>query len=155
MPKIQSNSNRFASQTCFHVSLGGCAVVFVGQPLDTVKVKMQTFPGLYSNAWFCFRETLFKDGIRRGLYAGTNPALIANVAENSVLFCAYGFCQRLVSHVTGRGQPTPESPPLVPLDFAVAGFLAAFFSSFTLCPTELIKCKLQALRETGSGDLKM
>lgn len=30
---------------------------------------------------------------------------------------------------------------------ASAGFLAAFFSSFTLCPTELIKCKLQALHE--------
>ena len=33
------------------------------------------------------------------------------------------------------------------LDKALAGFAAAFFSSFTLCPTELIKCKLQALRE--------
>lgn len=29
----------------------------------------------------------------------------------------------------------------------MAGFFAAFFSSFTLCPTELIKCRLQALRE--------
>ena len=30
---------------------------------------------------------------------------------------------------------------------ATAGFLAAFFSSFTLCPTELVKCQLQAARE--------
>lgn len=30
---------------------------------------------------------------------------------------------------------------------ACAGFFAAFFSSLTLCPTELIKCKLQAVRE--------
>ena len=30
---------------------------------------------------------------------------------------------------------------------ACAGFFAAFFSSLTLCPTELIKCKLQAIRE--------
>jgi len=30
---------------------------------------------------------------------------------------------------------------------ACAGFFAAFFSSLTLCPTELIKCKLQAMRE--------
>jgi solute carrier family 25 ornithine transporter 2/15 len=30
---------------------------------------------------------------------------------------------------------------------ASAGFFAAFFSSFTLCPTELIKCQLQAMRE--------
>lgn len=36
------------------------------------------------------------------------------------------------------------------LDKATSGFFAAFFSSFALCPTELIKCKLQALRETNS-----
>lgn len=30
---------------------------------------------------------------------------------------------------------------------ATAGFLAAFFSSFTLCPTELIKVQMQAARE--------
>lgn len=33
---------------------------------------------------------------------------------------------------------------------ACAGFFAAFFSSLTLCPTELIKCKLQAMREVQS-----
>lgn len=30
---------------------------------------------------------------------------------------------------------------------ALSGFFAAFFSSLTLCPTELIKCRLQAIRE--------
>jgi solute carrier family 25 (mitochondrial ornithine transporter) member 2/15 len=35
---------------------------------------------------------------------------------------------------------------------ATAGFLAAFFSSFTLCPTELIKCKLQALHEMQQAE---
>ena len=74
-------------------SAGGCANVLVGQPLDTVKVKLQTFPHLYRNAFTCFKTTLAKDGIRRGLYAGTLPALAANVAENSVLFCGYGVCQ--------------------------------------------------------------
>ncbi|CAG2175185.1 unnamed protein product, partial [Oppiella nova] len=57
-------------------------------------------------------------------------------------FCAYGFCQQTVCHVR-------QSQTLTPIDNALAGFFAAFFSSFTLCPTELIKCKLQALRETG------
>jgi len=71
--------------------------VIVGQPLDTVKVKMQTFPNLYSNALKCFTQTLQKDGWRHGLYAGTVPALAANVAENSVLFCAYGFLSTICS----------------------------------------------------------
>merc|ERR1712107_19259 len=49
--------------------------VYVGQPLDTVKVKMQTFPHLYPNLIECTKQTLLKDGVARGLYAGTVPLL--------------------------------------------------------------------------------
>ena len=35
-------------------SLGATASVYVGQPLDTLKVKMQTFPQLYPNLKICF-----------------------------------------------------------------------------------------------------
>lgn len=41
--------------------------------------------------------------------------------------------------------------PLSPIQNAFAGCFAGFFSSFTLCPTELIKCKLQAARETQAA----
>ena len=58
---------------------GGIASVYVGQPLDTVKVKMQTTPDLYKNAYECFKTTYKKDGIYRGLYAGTVPSLAAQV----------------------------------------------------------------------------
>ncbi|CAH2063379.1 unnamed protein product, partial [Iphiclides podalirius] len=126
-------------------SLGGVAVVYVGQPLDTVKVKMQTFPHLYKGMYDCLKQTLKNDGIVRGLYAGTTPAIMANVAENSVLFAAYGYCQKFVCHVTG----TESAEQLTTMGNATAGFLAAFFSSFTLCPAELIKCQLQAMREVN------
>ena len=42
---------------------GGIANVYVGQPLDTIKVKMQMFPHLYKNAFKCGLETFKKDGI--------------------------------------------------------------------------------------------
>jgi len=128
-------------------SLGGSANVFVGQSLDTVKVKMQTFPHLYKNMVTCFKSTFKQDGIR-GLYAGTVPALAANVAENSVLFAGYGICQKAV----GWAIDTPNVEDLNPLANATAGFFAAFFSSLTLCPTELVKCRLQALQEMQSQD---
>lgn len=124
-------------------SLGGVALVYVGQPLDTVKVKMQTFPALYKGMVNCFLRTLRTDGIARGLYAGTIPAVVANVAENSVLFAAYGGCQKGIAHLTG----VQSVKNLSSFSNACAGFFAAFFSSLTLCPTELIKCKLQAMRE--------
>ncbi|EEC05769.1 carnitine-acylcarnitine carrier protein, putative [Ixodes scapularis] len=125
---------------------GGAATVAVGQPLDTVKVKMQSFPELYPGSVGCFSKTFAQDGVR-GLYAGTLPALVANVAENSVLFCAYGLCQKLVQRAAQVGRVQE----LNPLHNACAGFLAAFFSSLALCPTELVKCRLQALRESGQG----
>uniref|UniRef100_A0A182MFD3 Mitochondrial ornithine transporter n=1 Tax=Anopheles culicifacies TaxID=139723 RepID=A0A182MFD3_9DIPT len=130
--------------------LGGVALVYVSQPMDTVKVKMQTFPGLYKGLVNCTVQTFKRDGIVRGLYAGTIPAVVANVAENSVLFAAYGACQQVV----GSAMHKPSVAELSTLENATAGFLAAFFSSFTLCPTELIKCKLQALRETAGNDGK-
>uniref|UniRef100_A0A2M4AS42 Putative mitochondrial ornithine transporter 1 n=1 Tax=Anopheles triannulatus TaxID=58253 RepID=A0A2M4AS42_9DIPT len=126
--------------------LGGVALVYVSQPMDTVKVKMQTFPGLYRGMVDCTVQTFRRDGVVRGLYAGTLPAVVANVAENSVLFAAYGACQQVVGYAVRK----PAITELSMLENASAGFLAAFFSSFTLCPTELIKCKLQALRETQS-----
>ncbi|XP_015930559.1 mitochondrial ornithine transporter 1 [Parasteatoda tepidariorum] len=123
-------------------SAGGAACVLVGQPLDTIKVKMQTFPHLYKNSIVCFKQTILNERIR-GLYAGTVPALVANIAENSVLFCAYGVCQNGVRMFTRKD----SIASLNPLENATAGFFAALFSSVTLCPTELIKCKLQAMRE--------
>ncbi|KAK0042776.1 mitochondrial ornithine transporter 1 [Biomphalaria pfeifferi] len=107
---------------------------------------MQTFPTLYKNGLDCFLKTYKQDGIARGLYAGTVPSLAANISENAVLFCFYGVCQKLVAKVMGG----KEISSLNPLENAVSGGLAAFFSSFALCPTELIKCRLQAMREMAT-----
>lgn len=62
-----------------YLTPGGTASVYVGQPLDTVKVKMQTFPTLHTNAYRCFVTTLRQEGIPHGLYAGTVPSLAAQV----------------------------------------------------------------------------
>lgn len=51
---------------CLHLFLGGVALVYVSQPLDTVKVKMQTFPTVYKGMRECLLETLRKDGFVRG-----------------------------------------------------------------------------------------
>jgi len=45
---------------------------------------MQMFPNLYKTALSCGLQTLKKDGIAKGLYAGTVPALSANISGNSL-----------------------------------------------------------------------
>ena len=72
-----------------------------------------------------------------GLYAGTVPSLAANIAENSILFMAYGGCQKLVAKAAG----VPRTEDLSVLHNGLSGFLAAFWSSLALCPTELVKCR--------------
>ena len=108
---------------------------------------MQAFPELYPSTVQCFMKTLRQDGVVRGLYAGTVPALTANIAENSVLFCAYGLCQQFIQKLVVKDNVND----LTALENASAGFFAAFFSSLTLCPTELVKCRLQALRESSQN----
>lgn len=76
----------FETKLKFLIFLGGTAGVYVSQPLDTVKVKMQTFPQLYNNMVDCFIKTYKRDGIARGLYAGSVPTVLANCSENAVLF---------------------------------------------------------------------
>lgn len=126
-------------------SVGGTAVVYVGQPLDTVKVKMQTFPQMYKGMLDCFIKTYRNEGVFRGLYAGTVPAITANVAENSILFLFYGYCQKIMAVLTNTGNVEELST----LSNAMAGCFASFFSAFGLCPTELIKVKLQCAREVA------
>ena len=45
--------------------------------------------------------TTYKQVGLRGLYRGTTPALVANIAENSMLFMSYGFCQQVVCFAAG------------------------------------------------------
>jgi len=124
-------------------SLGAALSVVVSQPFDTVKVKMQAFPHIYNGMTDCTVRTLKGDGIIHGLYAGTLPAVVACVAENSVLFAAYGGCQKFVTKILGHDNPKELST----MGNALSGCFASFFSTFTLTPTELVKCKLQALNE--------
>ncbi|XP_058490282.1 solute carrier family 25 member 15a [Solea solea] len=121
---------------------GGTACVLSGQPFDTAKVKMQTFPSMYRSFVHCFASIYRQVGLR-GLYKGTTPALIANISENAVLFLSYGLCQdavRLMSRMD-------KGAELSDIQMASAGSLASIFSAMALCPTELVKCRMQAMHE--------
>ncbi|XP_070762274.1 solute carrier family 25 member 15a [Enoplosus armatus] len=123
-------------------AIGGTACVLSGQPFDTTKVKMQTFPTMYRGFIHCFTSTFRQVGLR-GLYKGTTPALIANISENAVLFLSYGLCQDVVRFVSKMD----KGADLSDLQKASAGSLASIFSAMAICPTELVKCRLQAMHE--------
>ena len=114
---------------------GGTALVYSSQPFDTCKTKLQSFPKQYNNSLItCFKQTYKNEGIFRGLYRGTTPNIAVNALENGILFLSYEKLKKIYK---------PETTT----HFALCGSVAAFISSFALCPTELIKVRLQASHE--------
>ena len=61
-------------------------------PLDSLKVKMQTFPHLYDSGLQCARQVTRQDGLR-GLYRGLTPGVTLSMTEASIRYMTYGVCQ--------------------------------------------------------------
>ncbi|KAM7491081.1 hypothetical protein LguiA_034002 [Lonicera macranthoides] len=123
-------------------TVGGAAQLIVGHPFDTIKVKLQSqptpLPGQlpkYSGAIDAVKQTIAAEG-PRGLYKGMGAPLATVAAFNALLFSVRGQMEVLL-----RSQP---GAPLTVNQQIVAGAGAGVAVSFLACPTELIKCRLQA-----------
>ncbi|XP_003341753.1 mitochondrial carnitine/acylcarnitine carrier protein isoform X1 [Monodelphis domestica] len=129
---------------------GGMCLVFVGHPLDTVKVRLQTQPkgqqgqpSLYSGTFDCFRKTLVKEGIQ-GLYRGMAAPIIGVTPMFAVCFFGFGLGKKLQ-------QKNPDDVLTYPQLFA-AGMLSGVFTTGIMTPGERIKCLLQI--QASSGETK-
>ncbi|KAI5937414.1 mitochondrial carnitine/acylcarnitine carrier protein isoform X1 [Manis javanica] len=126
---------------------GGMCLVFVGHPLDTVKVRLQTqppsLPGqppMYSGTFDCFRKTLMREGIT-GLYRGMAAPIIGVTPMFAVCFFGFGLGKKLQ-------QKCPEDVLSYPQLFA-AGMLSGVFTTGIMTPGERIKCLLQVQASSG------
>ncbi|XP_011097444.1 mitochondrial carnitine/acylcarnitine carrier-like protein [Sesamum indicum] len=133
-------------------TVGGAAQLICGHPFDTIKVKLQSQPAplpgqppKYSGAIDAVKQTLAAEG-PRGLYKGMGAPLATVAAFNAVLFTVRGQMETLLRSAPGV--------PLTVSQQVVCGAGAGVAVSFLACPTELIKCRLQAqstLATTGAG----
>ncbi|XVE65290.1 hypothetical protein DITRI_Ditri07aG0169000 [Diplodiscus trichospermus] len=133
-------------------TIGGAAQLIVGHPFDTVKVKLQSQPAplpgqppKYAGAIDAVKQTIAAEG-PRGLYKGMGAPLATVAAFNAVLFTVRGQMEALL-----RSQP---GAPLTVSQQVICGAGAGVAVSFLACPTELIKCRLQAqsaLADSGSA----
>ncbi|XP_039258875.1 mitochondrial basic amino acids transporter-like [Styela clava] len=71
----------------FSGCLGGVAGVLVGQPFDTVKVRLQTQSGtsLYRGVWHCL-TSIVKNESPRGLFKGMSSPLLGLSFINAIVF---------------------------------------------------------------------
>lgn len=56
---------------------------------------------------------------------------------------AYGQCQKLICLLRSKA----DHEQLSSVENMAAGSLSAVFASLVLCPTELVKCRIQTLNE--------
>ncbi|KAH7285188.1 hypothetical protein KP509_33G017100 [Ceratopteris richardii] len=117
----------------------GVATVIVGHPFDTVKVKLQTQhtevnTTKYKNAADCILRILKTEG-PKGFYKGASSSFVGFALESSVLFGAYS---QMRTALQGREAGKPELSSIIP-----AAVVAGSCISMILCPTELVKCRLQ------------
>lgn len=127
----------------FAGTMGGTAQILVGHPFDTVKVKLQFMrppapgqPPQYTGAIDVVRKVFAREG-PLGLYAGIQAPLPFVAVFNAALFAANGTMRKIV----GKGRPDDELS--IP-EIGLAGMGAGVAVSFVACPTELVKCRLQA-----------
>ncbi len=64
--------------------IGSLMCVYIGQPFDTVKTRIQTRPEQYRGVLDCFKQTLRQEGLR-AYWNGATAAAVSAVVENSVV----------------------------------------------------------------------
>lgn len=131
-------------------TMAGFSARIIEHPFDTVKVMLQTQSTAvsgktyYRGAIHCLIDTFQNKGIR-GLYKGLSSPLLGTMAENAVLFWAYGNIKRALGE-------TPENE-LSLLYLALAGGSAGAFTPLVNTPVELVKCRLQ-VQNSSSGNFR-
>jgi solute carrier family 25 carnitine/acylcarnitine transporter 20/29 len=117
------------------------AGVMVGQPFDTIKVRMQTQTQLATTTLFrspleCVRHTFVNAGIK-GMYRGMGYPLLAVGAQKSMAFGVYGT---IVQHLQGQ-----KSRPSLS-EVCIAGMMGGAANSLILTPVDQFKIAMQIQR---------
>jgi ornithine carrier protein len=126
-------------------SFAGVIGKVVEYPFDTIKVRLQCqeISGTqFRGASDCLAHIARHEGLA-SIYRGISAPLVGSVAENAVLFAAYGGIQKLLKN--------GSDAPLTVSQLTVAGALAGTVVSFVMTPVELVKCRMQVQRGVTLG----
>ncbi|KAI8071687.1 mitochondrial carrier domain-containing protein [Gongronella butleri] len=130
---------------CASGTVGGILQVLVGQPFDTVKVRLQTQSitnPVYSGMMDCVRQTKEKEGLK-GFYKGTMTPLVGIGACVSIQFVVLQAMKRFYS---------PNGESLSNTQFYISGAASGLANSVVSGPVEHIRTRLQVqTSSSGSG----
>jgi len=142
---------RAISRDIFSATIGSIACCYTGQPLDTIKVRMQTNPDKFRSVVGSTISIFKNEGIT-AFWKGAVPTAMGMAAENAMAFGVNEALKRafptdpVIANLDGR-------PDLVK-PFAM-GMLTGCCSALVLLPSEIVKAKTQVVvgGGTSSGDI--
>ncbi|KAF8926605.1 mitochondrial carrier domain-containing protein [Dissophora ornata] len=148
-----STDSMRAVKDCASGTIGGFLQVFVGQPFDTVKVRLQTMPAplpgqapLYTGTLDCVKKTLAKEGVK-GFYKGTTTPLVGVGACVSIQFVTL---QAMKRYYTDKNGPSANGF-LTNSQLYIAGAASGITNSVISGPVEHIRTRLQV--QTGAAPI--
>ena len=125
-------------------TIAGAVGVFVGHPLDLVKVRLQTQTPVngvlpYRGTIHCLSTIVRSEG-PRALFKGMTSPMLGDSSTNAIVFGAYGGLQRLF---LDDGQTDADFDRLSLWAIALAGAATGLIAGAIIAPVELIKVRLQ------------
>jgi solute carrier family 25 carnitine/acylcarnitine transporter 20/29 len=129
--------NDFISGSC-----AGIVQVLVGQPLDMMKVRMQTNSKEYFNLIQTFKKITVEES-PFAFYKGTLSPLLGISFVVAVQFCSNNFARNyfILQNSKNKSNKNPEN--LTHIQNLKSGMFAGFSNSFVVSPIEMIRIKMQ------------
>lgn len=140
---------RAVARDVFSATVGSVFCCYTGQPLDTIKVRMQTSPAAYPGILKTIAKTSSEEGLR-AFWKGAVPTALGMAAENAVAFGVNEALKRAFPDPT-VGSVEPGARPDLSRSFLM-GTATGCCSALVLLPSEVIKARTQvAVGAQSSG----
>jgi len=131
---------RAVARDLFGASIGSVCCCYIGQPFDTLKVRMQTSPDQFSSVLGSTNQILRNEGIA-AFWKGSVPTAFGMILENCMAFGINEALKRAFPDTNNDGATESLFKP-----FAM-GAITGCCSATVLLPSEIIKAKTQISTE--------
>lgn len=143
---------RAVTRDLYSATIGSVFCCYTGQPFDTVKVRMQTNPGVYSGIFRTVAKTSSEEGVR-AFWKGAVPTAMGMALENAMAFGVNEALKRAFPDPSKGSGADSEARPDLSRPFTM-GAITGCCSALVLLPSEVVKAKTQvAIGSTSSGDI--
>jgi len=126
--------------------IAGFMQVIVTNPLEVVKVKLQT-----SSKNYTLSDVLEEVGDIAGFYKGSSACISRDVIFSAILFPCYAHLKPVIPSLITSTVSFDVDPLVLNL---IAGAAAAAPSAFVATPFDTVKTRLQQSREVDNGNMK-